>query len=174
MAVPRTCHFGRNCLGGYPLTDAVIRPALPTDATAISSLYQRVWDEQIGVFTERLLQARQPSPEVVAGWLSEMDFFVFSSEGEVIGVVGLEELHGTAHLVRMVVLKEYRGKGIGRRLVDHVEAEARQRSLSKVWLDTSTQLPDSMAFYARIGYRKVGIHEQHYWGESIVLYEKLL
>ena len=54
----------------------------------------------------------------------------------------------------LAVRDDLRGRGVGRRLMEEVEAEARRRGCSYVFLDTmSYQAPE---FYRKLGYRVAG------------------
>ena len=58
-------------------------------------------------------------------------------------------------LKRMYVAKELRGKGIGRMLLDRLEAEALKLGLDRLVLETGIRSPDALALYRRAGF--VGI-----------------
>ena len=56
-------------------------------------------------------------------------------------------------LGRIAVLPEYRGQGIGKRVVQELERIARQQGVSDVWLHGQTNV---VGFYERLGYQSVG------------------
>jgi predicted GNAT family N-acyltransferase len=59
----------------------------------------------------------------------------------------------TAVLGRLAVLGSARGTGLGAALVGSVEAEARRRGLSQVYLEAQTH---ALAFYEKLGYAAHG------------------
>lgn len=59
----------------------------------------------------------------------------------------------TAKAERVAVLSGYRGNGLGSRLMDLVEDEARDRGCSRVLVHAQTTVRD---FYAALGYETVG------------------
>jgi ribosomal protein S18 acetylase RimI-like enzyme len=58
------------------------------------------------------------------------------------------------HLNMIGVRRAYQGQGLGRRLLDHVQDMARARGVEGVSL--TTENPDNVAIYERVGYRVVG------------------
>ena len=65
-------------------------------------------------------------------------FFVAEHDGRLIGAAGLE-IYGPSALLRSVVVEdEWRGSGIGRRLIDLALREARTRGIEDVFLLTTT------------------------------------
>jgi DNA-binding MarR family transcriptional regulator/GNAT superfamily N-acetyltransferase len=56
---------------------------------------------------------------------------------------------------RLWVSAEARGLGLGRRLMDSLEATARAQGATRVRLDTNTALSEAIALYARLGYEEV-------------------
>jgi N-acetylglutamate synthase-like GNAT family acetyltransferase len=80
-------------------------------------------------------------------------------------VVGLANLHvspsleydaPTAKLGAVVVDEANRGAGIGRALVETMEAEARARGCAVFFLTTAERRADAHAFYERIGLERTG------------------
>ena len=66
------------------------------------------------------------------------DFFVAEQDGRLIGAAGLE-IYGPSALLRSVVVEdEWRGSGVGRRLIDTALEQARTRGIEDVFLLTTT------------------------------------
>lgn len=71
-------------------------------------------------------------------------------EDEPVGTARLREVDSTTGKAeRVSVLPEYRGRGLGRRLMDELESLASDRSLDRIVLHAQT---DVEAFYHRLGY----------------------
>lgn len=76
--------------------------------------------------------------------------FHIKEDGKTIGGIVAGGLGDLLEVEFLYVDEECRGRGIGRRLLAHVEALARQRGLKRVLLNTySFQAP---AFYKKLGY----------------------
>jgi putative acetyltransferase len=61
----------------------------------------------------------------------------------------------TGELKRMYVRPESRGRGVGRRLVAALEAEARSLGLSRVVLETGIRQRQALALYERTGFARI-------------------
>jgi DNA-binding MarR family transcriptional regulator/GNAT superfamily N-acetyltransferase len=70
---------------------------------------------------------------------------------------GALKLHdeAIAELKRMWVAPRVRGFGLGRRMLQALEQEARQRGVERLRLETNHNLVEAIAFYRRSGYREV-------------------
>ncbi|MCH7836146.1 MAG: GNAT family N-acetyltransferase [Chloroflexi bacterium] len=80
-------------------------------------------------------------------------FFVLDEGERAVGCAGLE-IYGEAALLRSVVVApERRGRVDGRRLVEAALAEARERSVRRVYLFTM----HADGFFRRLGFREVGL-----------------
>jgi GNAT superfamily N-acetyltransferase len=156
------------------IDNLVVRKANLNDAPKLSYLYKTVWDEQKGKFPDELLHARQPDENKMKQWLCKETYFMVEDTKKTIGVVGCFMKFGCCKLIHMAVLKNYRGKGIGSALLAKVYEFAKKNNAHKIWLDTSSRLKDSISFYQKAGFRLVGELKKHFWGEDIVLFEKLL
>lgn len=80
-------------------------------------------------------------------------FVAYDGAGEPVGTARLREPEdGVAKPERVAVLDSYRGRGIGRRLMDTIETEARERGCSRAVLHAQTAVEE---FYEDLGYRTV-------------------
>jgi GNAT superfamily N-acetyltransferase len=78
------------------------------------------------------------------------------SNGDLVGVMGMRPVHTFArgahlHVDDLVVTGSARGRGIGRRLLEHAESHAREHGLAQVFLDSR---PEVIGFYEGDGYRR--------------------
>jgi GNAT superfamily N-acetyltransferase len=103
------------------------------------------------------------SPEqlVTAG----VAFFVARVDGKPAGCGGLK-LHGTGYgeVMRMYVRPGYRGRGMGRRMLRHLEAFALEHGVNVLRLKTGIYQPEALGLYERSGYREIppfGPYREH-------------
>jgi DNA-binding MarR family transcriptional regulator/N-acetylglutamate synthase-like GNAT family acetyltransferase len=98
-------------------------------------------------------------------------FLVATLHGEPIGCCGLK-LHGDrpAEIKRLWVSPDARGLGLGRRLLQEVEALARDAGHAAVQLDTNRSLTEAIALYRSAGYREIPAFNDepyaHHWFEK--------
>jgi putative acetyltransferase len=79
----------------------------------------------------------------------------------IVGCIGLG-LHGAgpAELKKLYLARELRGRGLGARLVAHVEAEALRRGATHIELWTDTRFTTAHAVYRRLGYTPTGAQRE--------------
>lgn len=83
-------------------------------------------------------------------------FLVARQDGTVIGCVGLLLLPpGLGEVRRVFVEPAARGRGVGGQLLRAVEDEARSRAVTRLRLDTRSELVEARRLYARSGYHEV-------------------
>jgi putative acetyltransferase len=83
-------------------------------------------------------------------------FVVARLGGRPIGCGAVRRLDAeTAEIKRMYVVPEMRGKGISRRLLATLEAEARRLGVRRLVLETGDRLPAAMALYTRAGFVRI-------------------
>jgi putative acetyltransferase len=90
------------------------------------------------------------------------DFTVLTADGgRVIGCVGLFRAEPTTLELRKMYLDQaWRGRGLGRRLLEHALARARELGAKKITLETAQVLKEAIALYTRNGFRPsaCGVH----------------
>jgi DNA-binding MarR family transcriptional regulator/GNAT superfamily N-acetyltransferase len=80
-------------------------------------------------------------------------FVLIRSDGEPVGCGGLQRLDSsTAEIKRMWVHPQWRGLGLGRRLVECLERIADAGGYRRVVLDTNASLVEAIAMYEAMGY----------------------
>ena len=155
-----------------------IRIFHPTDSDAVRRLFARgqmdfaqgtELEEEIRSYIQRSLS--DDLSDIPGHYLNapRNNFWVAEADGEIKGMVGIQyRSDEEAELRRMSVASDTRRQGIGRRLLEIVEAFCREQGYQRIRLTTATQLQPAIAMYQRYGYRLVGagqpgkIVTQHY------------
>jgi GNAT superfamily N-acetyltransferase len=131
------------------LPEITIRPARLSDAAAIAVLTKQLgYDAEPGAVADRL-------PRLLAR--SDQQFLVAEDGGRAVGWIHMlvaEYVEAAAFVVigGLVVDRDYRKQGIGRRLLGHAEEWAVANGCSFVRLSSSMARTEAHAFYERAGY----------------------
>ena len=159
-----------------------IRPAREDDATAICAIYNQGIEERVATLeTELRTPAERRQWMTIRG--ARHPVVVAEHAGSVLGWASLNSFNPRRaydHVADLSVYVErgWRGKRVGRALIDHLVAVARDLAYHKLVLAAFPTNVQGMALYERVGFRTVGIyHEQGMldgkWVDVIVM-EKLL
>ncbi|MBN1533249.1 MAG: GNAT family N-acetyltransferase [Spirochaetes bacterium] len=82
-------------------------------------------------------------------------FLVLEANSALRGTAGLIPTgDGTCEIRKMYLHRDYRGRGIGRHLLERLLREARERGFSRVTLETASVLEEAVALYRRYGFRE--------------------
>jgi DNA-binding MarR family transcriptional regulator/GNAT superfamily N-acetyltransferase len=102
---------------------------------------------------------------------SPRGYFVLATlHGEPVGCGALKCHRAFGEVKRMWVAQSSRGLGIGRRILERLEALARRRSIPVLRLETNKTLKEAQALYRVSGYREVAAFNDepyaHHWFEK--------
>jgi putative acetyltransferase len=125
----------------------------------LDPLYPK-WN-QFGLSSDRLIK------ENVA-------FFITRVDSEPAGCGGVKFYPGFGELKRMYVRPQFRGTGLGKLMLEHLEAFARGQGTKVLRLETGIYQPEAIGLYERMGYRPIPPFEP-YDGSTATLsrfYEK--
>jgi len=76
-------------------------------------------------------------------------------DGRLVGVLVTEPQHDHLHIETIAVAPASQGTGIGGRLLQHAEKEARALEVSELRLYTNAKMTENLKYYPRRGYRRV-------------------
>ncbi len=129
-----------------------IREPRPDEASALTDLAMRAkasWG-----YDAEFMEACRAELTVTPQTLRESRFWVAEEHrGGLVGMIALGAAEDHAELEDFFVAPEAQGEGIGRALMDAVQAECRARGLTRIEVDAD---PNAEAIYARLGFRTVG------------------
>ncbi len=134
-----------------------LRPIRPADEARVAQIIRTVMTEYGAVGPGYSIE----DPEVdtmYTAYHQPRAFFavVESAEGQVLGCGGIAPLLGgdpdTCELKKMYFLPEARGLGMGRRLVELLETEARQRGFRYLYLETIAAMQEANRLYRRLDF----------------------
>ena len=83
--------------------------------------------------------------------------FMAYAATEAVGCVALVPMRDSVYeLSKMAVSPQLRGRGIGRRLLQHAIAQARSLGAKSLFLGSNTRLKNAVHLYESVGFRHVG------------------
>ena len=97
---------------------------------------------------------------------------VIEDQDVVLGMIILVDQPDALMLENVAVAAEAQGRGVGRRLIDHAEAEARRRGQDRIRLYTHVTMVENQRMYAHLGYAETTRGEDE--GYDRVQFEKSL
>lgn len=142
-------------------TSITIRRATPDDAPGISAIWQAIAAEKIYSAIDRPFTIEQER-EYIASLTAREGMFVAESNG---AIIGFQSLDLWARFIRSMdhvgqigtqILREWRGRGIGKQLAAHTLAFAREQGYEKIVLFVRASNTNAQKFYKQLGFRECG------------------
>lgn len=134
-----------------------IRPGCDDDRVPLAKLFAAVAEERDGIATEPPVDV-----EARAGSWTLEGTIVAVADGEVVGMVHVQDSrHGFGEL-GMLVARGWRGKGVGSALLEAAIAKAREEGLHKLSLSVFPHNAAAMALYRRFGFVEEGRRTKQY------------
>jgi DNA-binding MarR family transcriptional regulator/RimJ/RimL family protein N-acetyltransferase len=94
-------------------------------------------------------------------------FVVATSDGEPVACGGVQEIAPqVGEIKRMWVHPDWRGAGLGARMLAHLEDRARELGHRRVNLDTNGTLVEAIAMYQRAGYEQIERYNDNPYAEA--------
>jgi ribosomal protein S18 acetylase RimI-like enzyme len=150
------------------------RELRPGDLGAIIALHGRLIPPEHGLdSTHEGYVAASVARAAIRGWPGDREaVWIVESNGEVAGSVGLtDDGDDTAGLRWLALDPSLRGRGLGRRLVREVVAEARKHGYARIRLETFSDLGAAAHLYREHGFELVHEETGPRWGREQVTYQ---
>jgi drug/metabolite transporter (DMT)-like permease/GNAT superfamily N-acetyltransferase len=134
-------------------TDAGIHSVATThpDAAALLRSYAEEMEERFA--------GREPCrvDTIASEYVAPNGTFLVAYEDDApIACAGLRRLpDGSGEVKRMYVVPDARGRGVGRRLLEALEAKAQELGFARLRLDTGSQLTEAKELYRSAGFREI-------------------
>jgi ribosomal-protein-alanine N-acetyltransferase len=102
------------------------------------------------------LSFRFPKPEAIFRE-DEHKYLVAKDEDRIVGYIGVEKILDEAHIINMAVHPDYRGKGIGKRLMQHILNDE-----EVFFLEVRVSNGSAKKIYEKYGFKDISIRKSYY------------
>lgn len=138
--------------------DIVIREILPEDNEAMALIIRNSLTE-FGLNIPGTAYFDESTDHLYESFRLEKSryFVALDSDGKQIGGVGIYPTDGlpedTVELVKMYLIPEQRGKGLGKLLMKKCIALAEELGYDQIYLESMPQLKDAVSAYQKLGFK---------------------
>jgi GNAT superfamily N-acetyltransferase len=125
-----------------------LRPACAQDASEVAACVNAAYRH----YVERIGRPPGPMSDDYSKVIRERRVTIAEGGGKIAGVLVLTVTGEGFLLENVAVDPGHRGKGLGRRLLELAEDEARREGFKSIYLYTHEKMSENLALYAKIGY----------------------
>jgi predicted N-acetyltransferase YhbS len=130
----------------------VVRTAAAADAASLAATIAAAFEQYRGRLTPESGAFRETADTIFRELAAGTGGLIAEQDGEQLGCVMIKPVDRDLYLGRLAVIPSARGRGIARRLVRAVEAEAARRGLAGVRLGVRIVLTENQRLFAALGY----------------------
>lgn len=153
--------------------NTIVREATEADVDELLTVYHSAYREnrELGF----PMKAENATAADVKSWMAEERLLVAEIDGTVVGAVRIERTDETSlKLSRLGVHDDWKGHGIGSRLLEQVESFASESANGRIWLTTPPDHPYLPELYRKRGYVETGVSPLDYRDYDEIVMEKEL
>jgi predicted N-acetyltransferase YhbS len=130
----------------------VLRTAVAGDAASLAATIAAAFKQYRGRLVPESGAFRETTHAISHELADGTSAIIAEQNGETLGCVMMKPVDGDLYFGRLAVTPSARGRGIARRLVEAVEAEAGRRGLAGVRLGVRIVLTENQRFFTALGY----------------------
>jgi ribosomal protein S18 acetylase RimI-like enzyme len=109
-----------------------------------------------------LLLEADDAEEHIRGYLDRGQLFEIREAAALIGVVVLVADADAVEIWNIALAEEHRGRGSGRRAIELIAEQCRERGASRLTVGTSDCSLGTIAFYRKVGFRFAGVRKGYF------------
>ena len=137
----KTANTCPSCVSKQSLNYSINRVIAEEEKETIRKMVKRFWREPEQLtFDKKFVVAELPA-------------YVAKSENSIIGFISYAETENATLIVALGVLPKHQDTGVGRSLVEKVEAEAKKTQKNRLLVSTSNDDLPALAFYQSLGFQ---------------------
>lgn len=145
---------------------------LPGDVGYLVYLHGVLYAKETGYNLEFESYVCKTFYEFLPGYNPAKDrMFIAVANGQIVGSVAIAA--SSRHLVQLrwfLVHPDYRGQGLGKRLINEAINFCKEKNYQKIYLLTTSMQHTAISLYTKLGFRKTGEKFLKQWGQE--LYEQ--
>jgi GNAT superfamily N-acetyltransferase len=142
----------------------LIRPARSDDLSALIGIELAAGDLFRGIGMDAVADDDPPTLADLAVFQQHGRMWVATNgDDEAVSYIVVEVIDDGAHIEQVSVHPDHSRRGLGRALIDTVDAWAGSRALSRLTLTTYADVPWNAPSYARLGFTVLADGEQSDW-----------
>jgi ribosomal protein S18 acetylase RimI-like enzyme len=126
----------------------LLRPATAADVARLTEVVRSAY----GHYVERIGEPPRPMLDDYAEHVRGRRVTVAEREGEILGLLVLGFDDEGFFVDNVAVDPSHQGAGVGKALLQHAEAAARDAGFDSIYLYTHERMVENLALYSRIGY----------------------
>jgi GNAT superfamily N-acetyltransferase len=130
--------------------NSVLRPAQATDADALAACIDAAYAQYVGRISDM--------PSVSDGCAEDIasnQVWVAVQDDQIVAGLVLVAGDGAMKLANLAVHPDHGGKGLGRKLIELSECEAKRQGFSEMRLNTHVDMPENVQLYQHLGWTEV-------------------
>lgn len=137
------------------MTELSLRPANDADVPHLTVLVSAAY----GHYVTRIGGLPRPMIDDYSDVVAARRVTVAERSGEIVVLIVLDVDAQRLVIDNVAVSPAHQGQGVGRALLEHAEADARDAGLDWICLYTHERMTENLALYARIGYVEYDPHQ---------------
>lgn len=110
----------------------------------------------------------------VVNWKEREFIFKAIENGKIVGTITGKYEAGVLHISAIIVAKEKRNRGIGKKLIQKAESFGKKLRAHKIHLITGKNWKDTNKFYNSLGFKKVADLPKHFLKQDFTIFEKFI
>lgn len=120
-----------------------------------------------------LLLLAEPSASALRWGLKNLSDTVYrmDTDGRLAGAATMRWRRDPCEMLELAILRERQGKGLGKRFVAWLVAEAGRRGKPEIIVGTSTTSAANIIFYQKCGFRPDHVRQDYFWYYDKPVYE---